>query len=356
LVVVAGSFGSGLRGVLSAAVILKIDAEVVVGSPDEASGLSRNAEEFGFDCFWVNEVKHDPFLQLALAAVETKTIALGTSIALAFTRSPTTLAYTTWDLQSLSSGRLILGLGSQIKGHIERRFGMKWESPAPRMKEVILALRAVWESWQNGSKLDFLGRFYKLDLMTPFFNPGPIEHPKIPVYVAGVNPGMCRMVGAYGDGLHVHPLHTVRYLREVVGPALTQGLEKAKRKREDLSVAASVFAAVGGTESERKNVREAFRGQVAFYASTRTYRRLMDLHGWGDVCDRLHEHSVRGEWDKMAEEVSNDLLEQFVVEGSWEEMGTILKNRYEGLVDRVRLYLPFDGDENWRRLVAGFRP
>jgi probable F420-dependent oxidoreductase len=335
---------------------LKIDAELAVNSPDEVPGLAKKAEGFGFDCLWVNEVKHDPFMELALAAVETKTMALGTSIALAFTRSPTTLAYSTWDLQSLSSGRLILGLGSQVKGHIERRFGMKWESPAPRMKEVILALRAVWDSWQNGSKLDFQGRFYKLDLMTPFFNPGPIEHPRIPVYVAGVNPGMCRMVGAYGDGLHVHPLHTVKYLREVVEPAMAQGLEKAKRKREDLSVAASVFAAVGGTEKERKNEREAFRGQVAFYASTRTYRRLMELHGWGDVCDRLHEQSVKGEWHKMAGEVSDDLLEQFVVEGSWDEMGTILKQRYEGFVDRVRLYLPFDGDENWRSLVAGFRP
>jgi probable F420-dependent oxidoreductase len=334
---------------------LKIDAEIAVSNPGEAPVLAKKAEEFGFDCFWVNEIKHDPFVQLALAAGATSRIGLGTSIALAFTRSPTTMAYTAWDLQSLSGGRLILGLGSQVKGHIERRFGMKWESPAARMRETVLVMRAVWESWQTGSKLDFQGRFYKLDLMTPFFNPGPIEHPIIPVYVAGVNAAMCRMVGAVGDGLHVHPLHTVRYLHEVVAPAVAQGLAKSRRTREDFSVAASVFAAVGSTEKERENVREAFRRQLAFYASTRTYRKLLELHGWGDLVGRLHEHTVQGEWDKLAGEVSDEVLREFVVEGSWEEMGSILKKRYHGLVDRVRLYLPFDGDENWRALVAGFR-
>ncbi len=334
---------------------MKIDAEVMVDSPAEIQELSRRAEQFGFDCLWVNETKHDPFVQLSLAAVNTRRIQIGTSIALAFTRSPTTLAYTAWDLQRLSEGRLILGLGSQVKGHIERRFGMKWESPAPKMKEIVQALRSVWESWQTGAKLDFQGKFFRLDLMTPFFSPGPLEQPKIPVYIAGVNEGMCRLVGELGDGLHVHPLHTVRYLKEVVDPALAKGLKKGGRKRGEVSVAASVFAAVGGNEKEIKNVREAYRQQVAFYASTRTYRRLMELHGWADVCDRLHEHSVKGEWDRMASEVTEDMLDEFVVEGQWEEIGHLMTERYEGLVDQVRLYLPFDGEENWRSLVAGFR-
>jgi probable F420-dependent oxidoreductase len=334
---------------------LEIDCEVAVASPAEAAELSKKAEGFGFGCFWVNETKHDPFVQLALAASATKRIMIGSSIALAFTRSPTTLAYTAWDLQNLSGGRLLLGLGSQVKGHIERRFGMRWESPGPKMKEVILAIRAVWKSWEEGSKLDFAGRFYRLDLMTPFFSPGPIEHPKIPVYVAGVNPGMCRMVGRYADGLHVHPLHTPRYLREIVGPALDQGARRGGREREEVAVAASVFAAVGDDRSEILSVREAYRGQVAFYASTRTYRKLMEMHGWGDVCDRLHEHSMKGEWDRMEAEVTDDILDEFVVEGTWDEMGGLLKKRYSGLADRVRLYLPFDGGEAWRKLVGGFR-
>ena len=191
--------------------------------------------------------------------------------------------------------------------------------------------------------------------MTPFFNPGPIEHPWIPVFLAAVNDGMCRAAGTLADGVHVHPLHTVRYLREVIHPAIARGAAKAGRKEEDIVVAASVFAAVGETEQEVKNVREAFREQIAFYASTRSYRKVMELHGWGDVCDRLHALSVRGEWGTMASEVSDEMLKEFVVDGTWNEVGGIIQERYGALVDRVRLYLPFDGDPKWKRLVEGFR-
>ena len=321
----------------------------------EAVGLASKAEEFSLDCIRVNETKHDPILQLALAAASTKKISLGTSIALAFTRSPTTLAYTSWDLQSISKGRLILGLGSQVKGHIERRFGMRWEPPAPKMKEVVLALKTVWRSWQDGAELDFQGRFFRLNLMTPFFNPGPIERPSIPVYLAAVNEGMCRVAGSVAEGLHVHPLHTVKYLREVVEPALEEGARRAGRKRNDLEVAASVFAAVGGKRSEMERVKELYREQISFYASTRTYRRILDIHGWGDVGDRLHALSTKGEWQRMPAEVGDEMMNEFVVEGSWEEMGSILRRRYGGLVDRVRLYMPFDGSAEWARLADGFR-
>ena len=334
---------------------MKMDVEIVVDSPSDAGGLSVKAEQMGFDCVWVNETKHDPFLQLALAAVETKKIMIGTSIALAFTKSPTSLAYTAWDLQRLSSGRMILGLGSQVKGHIERRFGMKWEAPVPKMRDVVLAIRSVWESWQTGRSLMYAGRYFRLDLMTPFFSPGPQESPRIPIYIAGVNERMCSLAGELGDGLHVHPLHTVRYLKEVVSPALEKGIRRAKRKRDEVSVAASVFAAVGDAESDIRKAKESFRTQLAFYASTRTYRRLMELHGWGDICDRLHALSLKGEWIKMAEEVTDEMLDQFVVEAVWSDLGRELKNRYGGLVDRVRLYRPFDGGGNWQRLMAGFR-
>jgi len=334
---------------------LKVDAEVAVSTPSEIGELARVAEEYTFDGFWVNETKHDPFVQLAMAASTTKRIDLGTSIALAFTRSPTTMAYAAWDLQSLSGGRLILGLGSQVKGHIERRFGMRWESPAPKMKEYVTALRAVWDCWQEGKELKFDGRFYKLSLMTPFFNPGPIEHPRIPVFLAGVNELMCRVSGEVADGLHVHPLHTPRYLREVVNPSLKLGLAKSGRKREGFSVSVSVFAAVGANSKEIAAVKEFYRQQVAFYASTRTYRRLMELHGWTDVADRLHDYSVTGQWDRMAGEVSDEILGEFVVEGGWGEIGGILSRRYRGLADRIKLYLPFDGSEEWKALVSGFR-
>ncbi|MDG6975340.1 MAG: TIGR03617 family F420-dependent LLM class oxidoreductase [Nitrososphaerota archaeon] len=333
---------------------MKIDAEVQVGAPVEAAELSKKAEEYGFDCFWVNETKHDPFVQLSLAAQSTRRISLGTSIALAFTRSPTTLAYTAWDLQSLSAGRLILGLGSQVKGHIERRFGMKWDAPAPKMRDEVLAMKAVWESWQEGKTLGYHGRYFRLDLMTPFFSPGPVEHPEIPIYVAGVNPGMCRVAGEVAEGLHVHPLHTVRYLTEVVRPALEAGAAKAGRKGR-AAAAASVFAAVGETREEIRNVREAYREQISFYASTRSYRRVMELHGWGDICDRLHGLSTKGDWGRMPSEVTDDILNEFVVEGTWDDIGVAVKGRYENLLERVRLYLPFDGNENWKRMIEGFR-
>ena len=249
----------------------------------------------------------------------------------------------------------MLGLGSQVKGHIERRFGMKWESPGPKMRDVLAALRSIWRSWQTGEKLDFHGRFFKLDLMTPFFNPGPIGSPEIPIYVAGVNRGMYRLVGEVGNGLHVHPLHTIGYLKEIMMPALSQGLANAQRKREDVVIAGSVFAAVGENESQIRNVKEAYGSQIAFYASTRTYRKVMELHGWGDVADRLHEYSSRGEWDKMGTEINSEILGEFVVEGTWAGIAREIKKKYGGVLDRVRLYLPFDGDSNWRAVADGFR-
>ncbi len=334
---------------------MEIDAEVSVDSAAEAGLLSKRAEEMGFGCLWANETKHDPFPLLTLAAAATTRISVGTSIAVAFARSPTALAYTAWDLQNLSSGRFILGLGSQVKGHIERRFGMEWLPPVARMRDMVLAIRDVWACWQTGRPLNHQGRYYRLNLMTPFFSPGPLEKPEIPIFLAGVNEMMCALAGEVGDGIHAHPLHTVRYLREVVVPSVERGVTRGRRSRRDLSVAAPVFAAVGKDSAEIRKVREEYRGQVAFYASTRTYRRLMELHGWGDVCDRLHLLSVKGEWKKMPGEVPDDVLDQFVVDGHWEDIGQTLRSRYRGLVDRVRLYRPYDGSRGWRAVVAGFR-
>lgn len=334
---------------------MKVDAEIFPGSLSSITELAKRGEKFGFDCLWVNETKHDPFVQLAVAALATKRVMLGTSIALAFTRSPTTLAYSSWDIQSLSKGRMILGLGTQVKGHIERRFGMKWESPMGKMEETIEVIRAVWRNWQTGAELDYTGRFFNVNLMTPFFNPGPIENPSIPVFVAAVNKGMCRLAGRAADGLHVHPLHTSKYLREVIMPSFMAGLREARRARASVQVAASVFAAAGDSEAEIRGMKEFYREQIAFYASTRTYRKVLEAHGWGDVCDRLHERSVRGEWSSMNGEITEDILSEFVVEGAWDEIGSEVRKRYSESVDRVRLYIPFDGKEHWGRLVEGFR-
>ncbi|HUI86223.1 MAG TPA: TIGR03617 family F420-dependent LLM class oxidoreductase [Nitrososphaerales archaeon] len=334
---------------------MKIDAEIMTGDLTEIPTLASKAGAYGFDCFWANETKHDPFVQLSLASTSARSMSLGSSIALAFTRSPTTIAYAAWDLQNVTGGRFILGLGSQVKGHIERRFGLKWESPGPKMREVVLALRSIWNCWQKGEKMDFHGRFFSIDLMTPFFNPGPISKPEIPIFIAGVNRGMYRLAGEVAQGLHVHPLHTVGYLRDFMIPELSKGLATSKRSRRDFSVAASVFAAVGDDESQIRNVKEAYRSQIAFYASTRTYRALMEFHGWGDVCDRLHELSMRGAWDKMGGEISDEMMDEFVVEGTWSEIGERIKKKYGDTIDRARLYLPFDGSPSWKAVADGFR-
>jgi len=334
---------------------LYFDVELATKMVSKVSTLARAADGMGVGAVWANEIRHDPFVQLALAAANSQRVRLGTAIALAFTRSPMTLAYASWDIQNLSRGRLILGLGSQVKGHIERRFGMKWEPPVARMREVIRALRSIWSAWQTGERLEFEGRFYKINLMTSFFNPGPIEHPKIPIFLAGVNSRMCALAGELCDGLHIHPLHTVRYVKERILSSVREGLAKSGRGRGEIQLTASVFVATGKNRAELRRAREECRRQVAFYASTRTYRGVLELHGWGDACDRLHTKSVSGDWDRMSQEVSDEMLREFVLEGPWEELPGLIRDRYEGVLDRVRLYTPFDGSAGWAGLARAFK-
>jgi probable F420-dependent oxidoreductase len=331
---------------------MKIDVELYPERVAEIPSLAKRAEDWGFAGVWMNETRHDSFVQIALAAEGTQKINVGTSIALAFTRSPTSLAYAAWDLQELSQGRLILGLGSQVKGHIERRFGVSWAPPVGRMREVITVLRMVWDRWQSGKPLDFSGKYFRINLMTPFFSPPPLANPKIPIFVAGVNRGMCRLAGELCDGLHVHPLHTIRYLNEVVLKSLESGLRKSGRSREAFEVAASTFVATGSTDSEIREMRERCRSQIAFYASTRTYRPVLELHGWGEVCDRLHQKSVQGLWGEMPSEVTDEMLDEMVICGRWDQLPSMIRHRYSGIADRIRLYEPFDGSAGWKSFAV----
>ena len=246
--------------------LVKLDVGMLTHELTSIPEYARKVEALGYDCLWSAETQHDPFLPLAVAATVTSKIKLGTSIAVAFPRSPMILAHLAWDLAKASSGRFILGLGSQVKGHNERRVSVKFESPAPKMREVVLAMRAIWSTWQNGSKLDFKGRFFRFDLMTPFFNPGPIEHPQVPVYVAGVNPAMCRVAGEVCDGLHVHPFNSPTYLREIVRPAIGEGMAKAGRAGAPFTYVTSSFFVIGYTEAELARVKRALKQQIAFYA------------------------------------------------------------------------------------------
>ncbi|MGH7416169.1 MAG: TIGR03617 family F420-dependent LLM class oxidoreductase, partial [Candidatus Rokuibacteriota bacterium] len=307
---------------------MKLDVGMLTPDLGSIPDYARRVEALGFDCLWSSETQHDPFLPLAVAATATSRLKLGTAIAVAFPRSPMLTAHTAWDLQQASGGRFILGLGSQVKGHNERRFSVKFESPAPKMREIVLALRAIWDCWQNGTKLNFAGEFYRFDLMTPFFNPGPIANPKIPVYVAAVNPAMCRVAGEVCEGLHVHPFNSPTYLREYVQPAVDEGLRRAGRSRQDFTYATQSFVIVGDTEGERQPQREAVRQQIAFYASTRTYEPVLAAHGWQGLGRHLHRKSVEGDWAGMAQLITDEMIDTYAVTGSWDTIAARIIERY----------------------------
>jgi probable F420-dependent oxidoreductase len=329
---------------------MKIDAALVVGNLRQIPAAAQAAEAIGFDAVWTSETQHEAILPLPLVAEHTQKIQFGTAIAVAFARSPTVLAHAAWDLAAQSGGRFVLGLGTQVKAHIERRFGMTWEPPALKLREMILALRAIWDCWQNGTPLNFRGQFYKLTLMSPFFNPGPIDTPQVPIFIAGVNTRLCQLAGELTDGFHVHPLHTAQYLREIVSPAIENGAAKAGRTRRDVQISASVFAITDDTE------REMVRSQVAFYASTPSYRPVMDCHGWGEVGQRLSHLAARGKWAEMPHEISDEMLDAFAVAGTPSELPGKLLAKYGGLLDRMTLYTPFvcgENEERWQALVEG---
>jgi probable F420-dependent oxidoreductase len=330
---------------------MKIDAGILVPNLLDIPRIARAAEEIGFDALWTSETQREPFLPLAIAAEHTSRIKLGTSIAVAFARSPTNLAHIAWDLAQASRGRFILGLGTQIKAHIERRFAMPWdERVAPRFREMVLAIRAVWNAWQGDGRVNFRGEFYKITLMTPFFNPGPIEFPAIPIFIAGVNEHLCRVAGETCQGFHVHPFHTTKYIREIVLPNVERGAKIGNRLRSDIQLSSAVFVASNDVE------REEARRQISFYASTPTYRTVLSVHGWEDAGERLSALAVRGKWDEMPALITDEILAQVAIVAPLHEIPNRIKSRYAGLLDRVTFYTPFDPKEaeKWRELMAGF--
>jgi probable F420-dependent oxidoreductase len=318
------------------------------------ASAAREAEAMGFGVLWTPETKHDPFLPLVLAAEHTTQLRLGTAVAIAFPRSPMVVANVGWDLAKFSSGRFILGLGTQVKGHNERRFSVPWVPPGPRLRDMVLAIRAIWASWQNGTRLDFRSAHYTHTLMTPFFNPGPIEHPDIPIFIGGVNPYMCRLAGEVADGLLLHSLNSATYIRDVVLPAVEQGLKKQGRPRRAFTLRGTVFPVIAETEDELELARAAVRQRLAFYASTRTYKVVLAAHGWGDLTDRLHAMASRGDWEAMGNEITDEMLDAFCVTCTPDELGAALRARFDGLVDRLVLSLTYEPAAkklNWRRLV-----
>jgi probable F420-dependent oxidoreductase len=332
---------------------MQIDTALPPSHLNTVPEFATAAEKMGFDTLWVTETQHDPFLPGPLIAEHTQTLGFGTAVAIGFARSPGTLAYTAWDLAQASGGRFILGLGTQVKGHIERRFGMPWpDSVVGKLREQITAVRAFWHTWQTGERLKFRGDYYKLTLMSPFFNPGPIDHPDIPIYIAGVNTGLARLAGEIADGFHVHPLNSPRYLKDVIIPAIEDGALKADRSREDVSVSVNAFVV---TTPEEKS---AARMQIAFYASTPSYRRVFAIHGWEEVAEQLSHYAARGRWEEMGSLIDDEILNVFAVDADPKDVPAALVERYQGLADRLTLYIPFvpgERDEFWNNLISTIR-
>ncbi len=336
---------------------MKLDGGIGANLASAASDAQK-AENDGYDGAWASETGgHDPFFALLLAAEHTERIELGTGIVVAFGRTPMIVAGQAWDLNHFSRGRFLLGLGSQIKPHIEKRYSMPWSHPAPRMREFISAMRAIWDSWQNGTKLDFRGDFYTHTLMTPFFMPGPNEYGAPRVLLAAVGEGMTRVAGEVADGLLVHGFTTERYLREVTVPAIHAGLAASGRNRDQFEVSYPAFVVAGDTEEQMVAAMDGTRKQIAFYGSTPAYRPVLELHGWGDLQTELNTLSKQGQWDEMSRRIDDEILNAFAVVGSPEQIPALLMRRFGDLVDRISLYRPYQdgGGDVVPRIMAGLK-
>jgi probable F420-dependent oxidoreductase len=314
----------------------------------EARAAAVELERLGYDGLWSTETRSDPFLDLAAPAVETSRPILGTNLAIAFARSPFVTAVNAWQLQAASKGRFVLGLGTQVKGHIERRFGMPWESPGPKMREYVRALKALWKAFQREEPLNFRGKFYTHTVITPFFDPGPIDVPAPKVWIAAVNEYNAETVGLECDGILVHPVHSPKYIDDVLMPAVDKGLAKSGRRREDITVMCPVFVIAGHDAAADSLVRS----QIAFYGSTRSYRRIFETHGFDDVPAKLHELMSKGDFAGMAAAITDEMLEQYAVVAEPDDVVDAIRARYAGRADRLYMYAFPGGDQGRLREIA----
>lgn len=319
---------------------MKVDGGVG-GDLRSVPDAARLAEAAGFDGIFASETNQDPFLTLLLAAEHTERVEIGTNIAVAFARNPMTLAQSAHDLQRMSEGRFILGLGSQIKPHITKRFSMEWSRPAARMREMIQALRAIWATWDDGAELAFRGEFYTHTLMTPFFTPPASPHGPPKVYLAAVGPLMTQVAGEVADGLLAHGFTTPEYLRDVTLPALSEGADRGARSVDDLAIALPAFVVTGVDEESTAKAADAVRGQIAFYGSTPAYKGVLDHHGWGDLQGELNTLSRQKRWSDMGALIDDDVLEAFAVVADPDDVAPRLLDRFGGTVDRLSLYTPY---------------
>jgi probable F420-dependent oxidoreductase len=328
------------------------EPEVALNIKDFGTG-ARQAEELGLDAVLVEETKDDPFQLLALGAVATSTIGIGTSVAMAFPRSPTVTAMSAWSLQKLSGGRFVLGLGTQVRAHIERRYGMDWHAPAPWMRDYVNAVRAVWSCWQDGTSLDHIGEHYNLNLMVPLFNPGPIEHPHIPIHIAAIGPNMCAVAGEVADGVRLHPVCTPRFIDEEVVPALARGAARTRRDVRSVEICMKPLIGTAPTATALTLVAETVRARVAFYLSTPTYRRTFALHGWLDAAEQASVLAREKRWDDLPSLVTDEMLHTVATIATHDHIADALIERYSGRVDRIEFSMPVKtvGDADTLRAI-----
>ncbi|PKB78346.1 MAG: LLM class F420-dependent oxidoreductase [SAR202 cluster bacterium Io17-Chloro-G9] len=313
-------------------------------------GEARWAEDMGYDGLSVEETAHDPFSALMLAATTTSRVTLETRVAIAFPRSPMVVAQSARDLQDFSGGRFRLGLGTQVKGHIERRFSVPWISPGPRIREYVQALHAIWDNWQDGKRLDFQGRFYTFNLMTPFFSPGAGVHPKPPVSISAVNPYNCRVAGQVCDGLALHPLISPRYITEAITSNIETGAHREGRDPTDVKLSSSGFIITGPNAKTIDARKEATKQRIAFYASTRTYFPVLELHDYQELGQRLHALSLQGQWAEMTRLVSDEMLETFAIIGGYDDIALRIKEQLGALVDEVGFNMEVSTPEDEKAL------
>ncbi|MXZ97609.1 MAG: TIGR03617 family F420-dependent LLM class oxidoreductase [Acidimicrobiaceae bacterium] len=336
---------------------MRIDAWI--GLPEAASSQelatigdrARMMEQDGYSGLLSAETSHDPFLPLALAAQHTERIELMTAIAVGFARNPMVLAHTAWDLQALSQGRFLLGLGSQIQAHITKRFSMPWSRPAARMEEMITAIRAIWEAWQTGERLNFRGEFYRHTLMTPMFSPGPIDVAPPPILISAVGPLMTRVAGRAADGLVCHAFQTAEYLRDVTMPNVHAGLADAGRERSDFQISMPVFVVSGFREEEVAAQAARTRQQIAFYGSTPAYRGVLEHHGWGDAQTELNRLSKRGQWVEMGNVIDDEMLGAFAIVAEPHEVPERIAERFGGSLDRLQFYAGVRDKDRWGPII-----
>ena len=330
---------------------MKVTAPIDTRQLSDVPQQAARAEALGFDSLALPELTLDPFLSSTLAAEHTKRAGIHTAIALAFPRSPMTTAYMAWNLQALAGGRFELGLGTQVKGHIVRRFSTPWISPGPRLREYVESLRAIWDTWQNGTPLQYQGEHYNFSLMIPVFDPGPIPHPAIPISISAVNAYMLRLAGELTDGVQLHSFCTDKYIADVVLPTIEDGTKRAGRTLKDVAVSGGGFII---SHSPGKNIDsriESLRQRIAFYASTRTYKPVMDVHGWGDVTLELHRLSLQGEWRKMSSLITDEMIDAFAVVGPHDALPSLIQKRYGGWASSVTLGLSDAPDDDLKDLI-----